>query len=168
MKKLLYAAPLALALALAGCGETTVEDVSSGKKTEAKADKEKKDKVYKIGDTVKVNDVEITITKAEFTKAAPYSESVNGKILTLDIAVKNSSDSQAFVDNTEFGLSVGDEQAEDYFGYDKLAFSQELNKGKKATGKLYYDVKEAKSYELIYAPSFSFDSKEIKWKIEVK
>lgn len=168
MKKILYAAPLALALALAGCGETTVEDVSSDKKTEAKADAEKKDKVYKVGDTVKVNDVEITITKAEFTKAAAYSEPVNDKILTLDVSINNASDSQTYVSDTDFGLSVGDEQAEDYFGYDELALSADLNKGKKASGKLYYDVKDSDTYELIYTPSFSFDDTEVKWTIKVK
>ena len=170
MKKLLLGLPIAAALLLGACGETAVEKVDK-EKTPAASEKkkeEKKDVVYKVGDTVKVNGVEITITKAAFTAPAEYSEAKNGKVLTLDVKVKNSSDSQAFVDNTEFGLSYGDTQAEYYYGYNDLAISQELNKGKQATGKLYFDVKPAKSYELIYSPTFAFDSKEIKWKISVK
>lgn len=168
-KSLLLSLPIAAALLLGACGETTVEKVD-GKENQSteKKKEEKKDVVYKVGDTVKVNGVEITITKAAFTAPAEYSEAKNGKVLTLDVKVKNSSDSQAFVDNTEFGLSYGDTQAEDYYGYNDLAISQELNKGKQTTGKLYFDVKPAKSYELIYSPTFAFDSKEIKWKISVK
>ncbi|WIL37520.1 DUF4352 domain-containing protein [Kurthia sp. YJT4] len=168
-KSLLLSLPIAAALLLGACGETTVEKVDGKEKQSTEKKKEeKKDVVYKVGDTVKVNGVEITITKAAFTAPAEYSEAENGKVLTLDVKVKNSSDSQAFVDSTEFGLSYGDTQAEDYYGYNDLAISQELNKGKQATGKLYFDVKSAKSYELIYSPTFAFDSKEIKWKISVK
>lgn len=170
MKKLLFAsAVMSLTLLLAACGETTVEKVEkedSATATEEKA--ETKNEVFAIGDTVNVNGVELTITKAEFTDPAEYSESANGKILTLDVDVNNTSDEQTFVSDTDFGLSLGDTQADDYYSYDEMALSADLNKGKKKSGKLYYDVEESDTYELIYTPSFSFDDTEVKWDIKVK
>ncbi|TCP19947.1 uncharacterized protein DUF4352 [Scopulibacillus darangshiensis] len=158
---------------LSACGETEVSKVDNGdKKTEAKADentKKKENKVFKIGDTVKVNDVELTITKASYTDPAPYTKAEKGKVLTIELKAKNSGDTQAFVDNTDFNLYDKDgNKLKDYFGYDEMAVSGELNKGKQLTGKLYFDVPQANSYELVYTPAFSLDSKEIKWNIEVK
>ncbi|MGE7624820.1 DUF4352 domain-containing protein [Viridibacillus sp. NPDC096237] len=167
MKKKWLLAPMAAVLLLAACGETEVEKVSNGSKTEAKSNK--KAEVFKVGDTIKVNGVEITIKKAQFTKPAQYSEAKNGSVLTLDVALKNTNEESAFIDNTEFQLyDKGDNQMEDYFGYDDLAISKDINAGKKASGKLYFDVKKSKSYELVYEPTFTLDSKEIKWNIKVQ
>lgn len=174
-KTLLAATTMSLALLLGACGETTVEKVdkeetatATEETTETDAAETTKNEVFAIGDTVNVNDVEITITKAEFTDPAEYSESANGKILTLDVDVNNTSDEQTFVSDTDFGLSLGDTQADDYYSYDEMALSADLNKGKKKSGKLYYDVEESDTYELIYTPSFSFDDTEVKWDIKVK
>ncbi|MGF9979531.1 DUF4352 domain-containing protein [Viridibacillus arvi] len=169
MKKKWLLAPMAAVLLLTACGETEIEKVDTAKSvTKKDAAAKKKDEVFKVGDTVKVNGVEITINKAEFTKPAQYSEAKNGSVLTLDVALKNTNEDSAFVDNTEFQLyDKGDNQMEDYFGYDDLAISKDLNAGKKATGKLYFDVKKGKSYELIYEPTFTLDNKEIKWNIKV-
>lgn len=168
MKKILFAAPLALALALAGCGETSVQDVSNEKETKASA-QDDRDKVYKVGDTVKIDGVKVKITKATFTDAAEYNEAENGKVLTLDVKIVNTNKEAAFVDETEFNLySKSGEQYESYFGYDKLPISADLNAGKQKTGKLYYDVAPGKVYELVYAPMFSWDGKEVTWKIKVQ
>lgn len=64
-------------------------------------------------------------------------------------------------------IKIGN-QLKEYFGYDELSISGVVNKGKKLDGKLYFDIPKAKSYELIYKPSFSLDNKEIKFNIEVK
>lgn len=168
MKKLFLAAPLALALALAGCGETSVQDVSSEKETKASA-QDDSDKIYKVGDTVKIDGVKVKITKATFTDAAEYVDAENGKVLTLDVKIVNTNKESAFIDETEFNLySKSGEQFESYFGYDKLPISADLNAGKQKSGKLYYDVAPAKVYELVYSPMFSWDNKEIKWKIKVQ
>ncbi|QQZ10029.1 DUF4352 domain-containing protein [Heyndrickxia vini] len=170
MKKRLLASLSIFVLAgsiLAGCGETQVEkvDKKSSEKTEQKA----KNQIFKVGDTVKVNGLEVTITKASFTKPEQYSKAKKGNVLTLELSTKNSGDDSAFIDNTEFNLYDKDgNQLEEYYGYDDIAISGDVNKGKKLTGKLYYDVPKADSYELIYKPSFTLDSKEIKFKIDVK
>lgn len=86
--------------------------------------------------------------------------------MTLEVATANSSDTQVFVDNTEFNLyDTGGNKLEQHFGYEELAISGDVNKGKKLDGKLFYDVKEGEKYELIYTPSFTLDSQEIKFEI---
>lgn len=171
MKQLGILLSLFTILLLGACGETTVEEVKkdstkSDAPTEEKATEE--EKVFNVGDTVKVNDVELTITSAAYSEPAEYSEATNGKVLTLDVQVKNNAKEQVFVDSTDFSMYNGDNKMEDYYGYDEMALSGELNAGKSMSGKLYYDVSEGQSYELIYTPMFSFDSKEIKFNVVPK
>ena len=169
MKKLLLAAPLALVLALAGCAETSVEDVTKDEKSSATEKKDDSNKVYKVGDTVKIDGVKVTITSAAFTDPAEYGAPEKEKVLTLDLKVENTNKESAFIDSSEFKLYDKDgEQFDDYFGYDDMAISADLNAGKKKSGKIYYDVTNESVYELVYEPLFAWDSKEIKWKIKVK
>ncbi|MEH7117252.1 DUF4352 domain-containing protein [Neobacillus vireti] len=153
--------------ALTACGETQVEKVDTKKVAEQPA-KKAEDKVFAVGDTVKVNGLEVTITKASFTQPNQYTQAEKGKVLTLDMTAKNTGES-AFIDNTEFNLyDAQGNQLKEYFGYDEMAISGDVNKGKQLTGKLYFDVPQADSYELIYKPSFTLDNKEIKWNIKVQ
>lgn len=157
---------LTSALLLGACA-TEVEEVDSGNQTEQKAEEKTEDKVYKIGDTIKVNDLQITVTGASYTDPEEYTEPTNGKVLTIELATENQGES-AYIDSTEFNLydSEGN-QLEQYFGYMDTGISGDINKGKKLAGKLYFDVPESSSYELVYKPSFSFDNKEITWNIEM-
>jgi uncharacterized Zn-binding protein involved in type VI secretion len=154
---------------ITGCG-TEVEDVGSGstgtEQKEEKPKEEAKDKVYKNGETVKVDGLEITITGAKFTDPAEYSPASKGKVLTIDLATTNTSDTQAFIDSTDFNIydSEGN-QLEAYYGYNDMAISGDVNKGKKLAGKIYFDVPEQGSYELIYTPTFALDSTEIKFEV---
>ncbi|WP_407708485.1 DUF4352 domain-containing protein [Bacillus altitudinis] len=172
MKKTKFMAVLAGvllgAVLLGACGETDVEKVE-GKKASAeqKEKKEKKkDEVYKVGDTIKVDGLEITITKAAFKKPEQYSTAEKGNVLDLTIETKNSGDDKAFIDNTEFNLYDKEgNKLDSYYGYSEMAISGDINKGKKLSGHLFFDVPKHKSYELIYQPSFSWDDKEIKYNI---
>jgi hypothetical protein len=158
---------------LAACGETEVEGVpNADAEKEKPAELEKTeipDEVFKVGDTVSVNGLEITIKSAAFAEPTEYSPSVNGKIITLDVAVKNTNKEQAFIDNTEFAIYDNEgNKMEDYYGFDEMALSDDVNSGKQLQGKLYFDVKEQPTYEMIYTPSFTMDSKEIKFEIAVQ
>lgn len=167
-KSLLLSLPIAAALLLGACGETTVEKVD-GKENQSteKKKEEKKDVVYKVGDTVKINDVEYTIKSAKLSNGQQYVEPSKGKVLTIDLTATNKSDSKVYISSTEFNLSKGDEQLENYFA-DKAHIGADLNKGKTISGVIQYDVEGPGTYELIYTPTFSLDAKEIKWKISVK
>ncbi|MGE6629652.1 DUF4352 domain-containing protein [Bacillus sp. NPDC077027] len=157
------------AVLLGACGETDVQKVE-GKKASAeqkeKKEKKKKDEVFKVGDTINVNGLEITITSATFKKPEQYSTAEKGNVLDLTVETKNSGDDKAFIDNTEFNLYDNDgNKLDSYYGYSEMAISGDLNKGKKLSGHLFFDVPKNKSYEMIYQPSFSFDDKEIKYNI---
>jgi hypothetical protein len=136
-----------------------------GEKKVEQKEEPKKDQVYKVGDTIQVGDLQITITKASFTNPAEYSPAKKGKVLTLELATENKGES-AFIDSSDFNIYDKEgNQLDDYYGYNDMAISGDLNKGKKMSGKLYYDVPEADSYELIYEPTFSWSDEEYKFNI---
>lgn len=168
MKKWLFATAATSALLLAGCAETSVEDVTKDEKTSASDKKDDSSKIYKVGDTVKIDGVKVTIESAKFTAADEYAAPEKDKVLTLALKIVNTNKESAYIDSTEFKLYDQDgEQFDDYFGYDDMGISADLNAGKKKSGKLYYDVTNESVYELVYEPLFSWDSKEIKWKIKI-
>ncbi|TFD97056.1 DUF4352 domain-containing protein [Jeotgalibacillus sp. R-1-5s-1] len=175
-------AVLMVVLLMAACSETTVEKVETetaaaeGEVTEEAATTEETEpaeeaapEFFSVGDTVSVDGVNVTITSATFTEPAEYSEAANGKVLTMELAVENTNTESAFVDSTDFSLYDADgNQLNEYYGYDEMSISSDLNAGKKATGKLYFDVPEGTNYELIYTPFFSWDDVEVKWDIAVQ
>lgn len=126
--------------------------------------------VFKVGDTVEFDGLALTITKAEFTPPTQYGAPNNGKVLTLHVEAVNNSNGKLYLDNTEFSLYSADGVTMDsYYSYDETAVSGSFNAGKKLVGKLYYDVPEAKEYELIYTPMFNFgEETEIVFKIQVQ
>lgn len=122
------------------------------------------EETYKVGDTVSIDGTEITIKSAKFTDAAEYSDPQKGKILTLEVAVKNNGEENAYVDNTEFTISDAEgNMHEEYYGYDDTSFSNEVKVGKQYAGKIAFDVPESASYEIYYEPSFSMNEGEIKF-----
>lgn len=163
---------------LAACGETEVKKVTGETTEEERAEEtesvqdetvgieESSEEVYNVGDTVSVDGMEVTVNSASFTEPAEYSEAMNGKVLTLDVSVKNTNNEQAFVDNTEFAIYDAEGiKLDDYYGYDQIALSDTVNSGKQVNGKLYFDVKNQETYEMIYTPSFSWDSVEVTFDI---
>lgn len=163
-KAIVLVSSFVLSLVLVACAQTEVKDVSDQVKESdlPNVANELVEKTYSIGDTVSVDGMDITIDSAKFTDPSEYSEPVNGKILSLELTVKNTNSIQSFVDNTEFSVYSNEGlKMEDYYGYDDMAISDNVNAGKQLKGKLYFDVVEQDNYELIYTPSFSMDGKEI-------
>lgn len=158
-----------LAIFLTACGDTRVKKAEgdSTTKVEQKADKKEKNKIHTVGETVKVNGVEITITKAKIVKPDKNNSPHNGKVLQVNIKVKNGSKNKIYVDSSHFSLYKGDKAQDEYYGK-KTPISGDINKGKKLSGFIKYDVAKTGTYKLIFTPAFSLDHKEIKWKIDVK
>lgn len=145
--------------------EEVTTDGSNAKETEKKENPE--DKVYNVGDVISIDGLEVSIISAEFTNPTEYGKAEKGKVLTLTVESTNNSDNSAFVDNTDFNIyDVEGNKHDFYYSYDESMISGDINKGKKLTGKLYFDVPEAQEYELIYSPTFSWDDIEIKFNIK--
>lgn len=155
-----------IALVMLTPTDEVVEVKTDGSNKKVEEEQKPEDKVYQVGDVIKINGVELSIVSAKFTNPQQYVEPTKGKVLTLEVEVVNNSDTQAFVDNTEFNLYDKEGNGlEQYYGYDESAISGDINKGKKLTGKLYFDVPALESYELIYTPNFSAECTEIKFNI---
>ncbi|WP_052712077.1 DUF4352 domain-containing protein [Domibacillus indicus] len=122
------------------------------------------EKTYKIGDTVSIDGTEITIQSAKFTEPDEYGEPQKGKVITLEVSVKNNGEENVYVDNTEFTIADAEgNMHEQYYSYDDTSFSNEVKVGKQYAGKIAFDVPESASYEIYYEPSFSMNEGEIKF-----
>lgn len=159
-----------IAVVSGGDDSTTTGTKVSGDDTkqEAKKDEESvSDKTFKVGDTIDLNGLELTINSAKFVPASEYSPAEKGKVLKMEVNVTNNTDNSAFVDNTDFNLYDKDGNSlEAYYGGDDLDISGDINKGKKLQGTLTFDVPESDSYELIYEPTFSWTDESITWNIQ--
>lgn len=168
LKKLFIGAGIAVGVLALGFVGLIVLLFSAVDSDEAAAlDSEKKEAVvqpkeYKVGDTINYEGLEVTIVSAELTPPAEYGEPEKGKVLTVTVDAVNNTDKDAWVENINFSVYDAEGSATDYYySYDESAISAKLSAGKKVSGKVYFDVPESSSYELIYKPSpMTFDDAE--------
>ena len=145
---------------------TTGTKVSEGNTSEESNEESVEDKTFKVGDTIDLNGLEITIASAQYIKASEYTPAQQGKVLQMDVKVTNNTDDKIFFDAMEFNMYDKEGNSlEQYFGGNDLDISGDVNKGKKLSGTLTYDVPESDSYELIYEPTFSWTEQQVTWDI---
>lgn len=157
---------LGIVLAMFGGEDTSTTTGTKVGESEAKEEKQEEAKTFKVGDKVDLEGLEITIASAKYIEASEYSPSAKGKILQMQVDVTNNTSDKVFFDSSEFNMYDTEGNAlEMYFGGDDLDISGDINKGKKLSGTLTYDVPEATNYELIYEPTFSWTEKQITWDI---
>lgn len=147
-------------------GGNTVEEVKTetASATTETNEKAPKDKVYKVGDVIKVDGIEITLTSAAYTQPAPYSEEKS--VLTVELTAKNKAGSKVYIDNTDFKLYSKDGVGvEEYYSYDENAISTSINQDREVHGKLYYAAEKADEYELIFTPSYSATQQSVHYKL---
>ncbi|MFY0762072.1 DUF4352 domain-containing protein [Metabacillus dongyingensis] len=154
---------------LSGCGDAEVKEVSSSgdKQTDESNKKEEAAKTeYKVGETVSIDGMEVTIKSLSWGKPIDGVPVEKGKILRIEVSAKNNSSDNGFVDSSEFQVYDKDgNKLEMYFGNnDANMFGGELKKGKQSAGALEFDVPETETYEIYYEPSFTFkENAEVKW-----
>ena len=156
-----------IGMILTGCGEaevTQVNDNGQETKSDQKAKKEKK--VYKVGDSVSVDGMEVTIKKAAIVKPDEYTPVEKDQVLRLEITAKNNSVDNGFVDTTDFSVYTGDDKAEEYYGHDLGSIGGELKQGKSMNLKVEFDISEADTIEVFYEPTFTLkENAEVKFEI---
>ncbi len=152
MKKLLVL--VVLSLMMVGCGSVEVPE-----KTEPSA-QEVKQELYKVGDTVKLGDLELTVNSTRFEKGDGFWEPKEGhKWLVFNVSVKNVGEKPIIV--TSLGMfKVYDDQNYScditFFttGKVKKPVDGELAPGRIMRGELCYEVPlESKSFEFVFEPS---------------
>lgn len=129
----------------------------------------KQEKVYKIGDTMKDKNFEITVLDKQTAKDV-YDESgylkttANGKYIVLHVKFKNIAKEAKSLNNGVFKIKQGDTTYSPVtlaVRTDKNIFLTALNPGVEKVGELYFDVPDsiADSNDLVLTMSgFSFGS----------
>lgn len=146
---------------------STGTKVGESEKVEAEAEEKLSDQVFKVGDVVDLNGLQIVVKDAKFIPQGEYSPPKNGKVLQMNVEVVNNTDDSAYIDYTDFNFYDADGNSLDYYyGLDDEDISDDLNKGKKLQGTITYDVPEGTKYEMIYEPSFSWTDESITWDIQ--
>lgn len=128
------------------------------------------DKPFKVGDTVKADGVDVTLTKVEYTTPSEEDDAGapdNGKALKVYLKFKNNNDEQVLAQDTDFSMKVDGENYEQWYGNGDTndGFSHQLNKDNTGEGYITYDVPDSDNYtlEMNFAPNL--DSVKAKWEI---
>ncbi|WP_242218063.1 DUF5105 domain-containing protein [Bacillus cereus group sp. BfR-BA-01380] len=126
-------------------------------------------KSAKVGEKEKTKSVEFGVESAEYVLPEKFHKSINGKILKVRVNLKNIGDAPLSLMERDFALYQGDEEMKGYSSGDSdLIKSGEIDKGKKVSGSIYFDVKDASSYELVYKKYRLNPDKEKEEKISIK
>ncbi|MEL0537425.1 DUF4352 domain-containing protein [Staphylococcus debuckii] len=165
MKRLLFLMVSVLFL-LAACSSNKSEE-------KAEADEERgeatdKMKLFRVGQTVTADGVDIKVMKAEYVNDYDeYSAPENGKVLKVYLKFKNNNKDQVLVDSSAFSMKVRGENYPEWYGGDGTdgMFSHQLNQGNTATGTLIYDVPESNFYTLEMDTNFNLKNVKAKWNI---
>ena len=156
----------ALALSLTACGETEVKEVN--KKDTTKQEEKKKDtaenKVYKVGETVEVNGLQITFNSAKFVEPNEYVKAEKGKVLEITFNAKNNGKKEAYFGTEELKIAdANGNQFKEYFGGENVFMNENIVPGNQIQGKMLFDVTESDKYTGTYKPNFSLDNKSVKF-----
>jgi len=160
----------ALSLAtLVGCGSeesTGAQKVGTSEGSKEEQKEEAKPEIFKVGDVVKLGDLQLTLKSAKYVDAQEFVPSEKGKVLAIEFEASNNGKDQLYFGAEELKISTQDgTQHEEYFGHDDAFMNENIGAGKKIAGKIYFDVPEDSKYELIYTPSFSWDEENITFEI---
>ena len=135
--------------------------------TDSSSNKESSNKSYKLGETVKKDGVEVTVTSVEYASTSNEFAEVpkNGKAIKVNFKMKNNNDNQVLFDDTDFTAKVNNKNYEEWYGSgdDHDGFSHQLNKGNTGTGYIYYDVPDTNKYTIEMDATPNYDNIKAKW-----
>ncbi|MGX8237772.1 DUF4352 domain-containing protein [Exiguobacterium undae] len=141
------------------------DEVSSVDSTQSTDDKKQATpKNFAFGDTLKVGDIQLTVSKAQNQSPDQYIDTKNNNVVVFDVTAVNTGTNSVFISSGEFNLYINDEKTEEYFGSEDTPISGDLNKGKTLKGKIFFDAPKGQNLELIYKPSFSWSDNEVVFK----
>lgn len=128
------------------------------------------DKPFKVGETVKADGVDVTLTKAEFITPSEEDDAGapdNGKALKVYFKFKNNNDDQVLVQDNDFGIKVDGENYENWYGNGDTndGFSHQLNKDNTGSGYITYDVPDSEKYTLEMDFMPNLDTVKARWNI---
>ncbi|WP_242142026.1 MULTISPECIES: DUF5105 domain-containing protein [unclassified Bacillus cereus group] len=141
----------------------------SGCSSSESATEVKENKVYEVGDTGKTQNVELKLESAEFVLPEQFTKQTNDRILKVNVSLKNKGDKVIKMLPQDFSLYQKDEKTNLYYTSDpNMLKGGDVDKGRKVSGAIYYDVKDSASYELVYKKFVMDPKKEKEEKISFK
>ena len=156
--------------ALTGAFFKGVDEELNGTKEEQQDREETANKTFKVGDSIKGDNVTYTLESVEYadTSGELATEPENGVALKVNLSFKNENDEQVLVDSNDFSIKVNGENFEEWYGSDDTneGFSHQLNKGNTAKGYIYYDVPDSDNYDLELEAMPEFSDVKGKWQIQ--
>ena len=151
--------------------EKKINDDKSNVKSKGE-EKENKVEKAKVGETLNVNGVKITITgiKKFEGEINPYSKLAQDHAVQVGIIAENTNKEAVFIDSTEFVLYDADGfETVHALPSDIMELSTELPGGKKVKGSLFFDVpKQDGTWEINYLSMSSFKGEPAIWEVPSK
>ncbi|MDI6679454.1 DUF4352 domain-containing protein [Bacillus wiedmannii] len=160
----------ALTFSLAACAETEVKEVSKNDapKQEQKKEDKAANKVYKIGDTVEVNGLQLTFSSAKFVEPNEYIKPEKGKVLEIAFNAKNNGKKDVYFGTSELKIADAEgNQFKEYFGGGDTFVNENIAPGNQITNKMTFDVPEGAKFTGTFKPTFTFDEKSVKFEFDV-
>lgn len=158
MKKLIVPMIVVMGI-LAGCGESTVEKVEgTGQEQEAKQEQKQKQETFKVGDTVKFDGLNVTLSKVRESKGDEFMDPQNDKFLVIQLEIENTTDKAQTVSSMlQMNLVDKEGVSMDYSitGDEKGKLDGEIGPGRKMKGEIAFDVTESEYYEFIFEDPFT-------------
>lgn len=156
---------VALSLSLAACSESTIEKVETPAETPAAeettepAEEVAETQDLKIGDTVKVNDLQVTLNSVrQYTGTADtWDEAINDYYLIFDVVVENTgAESASLSSMMNFLLYDSESYAQDMAIIEtKGTLDGEIGQGRKMAGEIAFDVTDSETFEFIFEDPFA-------------
>ncbi|WP_243355676.1 DUF4352 domain-containing protein [Bacillus litorisediminis] len=144
----------------------------NGDQEDAQEEENQEAQAAKIGDTVTVEGVNITLKSVEVYQGEinEFQPLTQDHAIVANFVVENTNQEAYFIDSTEFTLydAEGFELTQALPAED-MALSTELPGGKKARGSVYFDVPAQEGeWELRYESMASFDGDAAVWRFPAK
>lgn len=171
---------LALSFVLVACSESTVESVPEEVEENAEQTEEDVEQVAEeateeepaptqagLGQTLKFDDLQITVNSARKTMGDEYSSPDNAFYLVFDVLIENTGAETANISSMiNFVVYDADSYAQDQsiMVDTKGSLDGEIPAGRKMAGEIAYDVSESEYYEFIFEDPFT--SGQAMWHIE--
>ncbi|SNX53638.1 DUF4352 domain-containing protein [Thermoanaerobacterium sp. RBIITD] len=166
MKKIiLVLLAMLLLITIAGCTETIPEkqtttptnqssETKTGNQTKQEA---KKPEIFKIGDTVKMDKLNITVNGVRYSNGSDFLKPEDGKVYAIVDATIENIDSKAQTVSSMLMFKLADSDGYNYnstIGDTKAQLDGEVGAGRKMRGEVAFEIpKDAKGLEFIFEPN---------------
>ncbi len=159
-----------MAIGIVACTAGTVATIDSAvKETNAGSDiqtedgetvtgDEAKTATFKIGKTITVENLEITVSAPKNEKPDEWTDTKSGNVAIFHVKATNKAAAgQAFISDGDFSAYVDGNKCESVYTDATDWMVDAINSGKTAEGNMGFDIPKGSEFELIYTPNFLLD-----------